>query len=393
MKGHPNALRQPAQRAAGVSLLEIFKYGKRTDSDGREWTFSREDMEESVSAYDPAVFSAPLVVGHPSLDDPAYGWVDAIELDGELVKAKPARVEPQFAAMVNDGRFPKISASWFPPTHPSNPKPGVWYLRHVGFLGAAAPAVPGLKPASFAAAEEGVVTVEFAAEDIYTRSTLAQLARRMRDWMLSQFGEEAANRVVPDYLAREAEAAERDAMEDIPQPGFSAPDKPTEEVTTVKPEDKTPPGSEAADFAARESDLSAREAAIAKKEDQARKEDVANFAEQLVKEGKVLPAEKEGLVSFMTAQHTAAEVCFASSDGEIKKPADAWLRDFLKALPERVDFNERGAGEDESASSASFAAPTGYAVDPERLAIHNKALAYQAQHNCDYSAAVTAVGG
>jgi len=379
-----------------MSLLEIFKYGQHTDNNGREWTFSREDMEASVDAYDPALFSAPLVVGHPSLEDPAYGWVDSIELDGELVKARPDRVEPQFAAMVNDGRFPKVSASWFPPKHPSNPKPGVWYLRHVGFLGAAAPAIPGLKSASFASPEEGVVTVEFAAEDFDARSTLAQFVRRMRDWMLSQFGEETANRVVPDYLARSAETAEQEAMEELSQPGFSAPDNTPMEVTTVKPEDKDKPGGEgSADFAARESALKAREDALARKEAKARQEEVASFAEQLVAEGKVLPAEKDGLVAFMEAQDAAGEVCFSSSDGEIKKPADTWLRDFLKALPERVDFSERGAGErtGDAVATASFAAPTGYAVDPERLELHQKALAYQAQHKCDYNAAVAAVGG
>ena len=63
-----------------MSLLEIFKSGQHTDSQGREWAFSREDMEASVAAYDPAVFSAPLVVGHPQMEDPAYGWVESLSL-------------------------------------------------------------------------------------------------------------------------------------------------------------------------------------------------------------------------------------------------------------------------------------------------------------------------
>ncbi|BEH14263.1 prolipoprotein diacylglyceryl transferase [Marinobacter shengliensis] len=379
-----------------MSLLEIFKSGQHTDSQGREWAFSREDMEASVAAYDPAVFSAPLVVGHPQMEDPAYGWVESITLDGDVVKAKPDRVEPQFAALVNEGRFPKMSASWFPPTHPSNPKPGVWYLRHVGFLGAAAPAIPGLKPASFSGAEDGLVTVEFAASDLDSRSTLADLARRMRDWMLAQFGQEAADRVVPAYLAQEAEAAQREAMEEeynADEPGFSAPNNPPEEVTTVKPENKPKAGEEAADFAARESALEAREQALAKKEAQARKDDIASFAEQLVKEGKVLPAEKEALVAFMAAQDEDVEVCFASNDGEVKKPANTWFRDFLTGLPQRVDFSERGADTEEAVSTASFAAPAGYSVDPERLALHQKAQAYQAEHKCDYNTALSAVGG
>ena len=77
-----------------------------------------------------------------------------------IVTADPEKVEPNFAEMVNDGRFPKISSSFWPPNHPSNPKPGVWYLRHVGFLGAAAPAVKGLKPASFSDEAADLVTIE-----------------------------------------------------------------------------------------------------------------------------------------------------------------------------------------------------------------------------------------
>ena len=54
-------------------------------------------------------------------------------------------VEPQFAEMVNTRRFPKRSTAFYTPDHPQNPKPGVWYLRHVAFLGAQPPAVKGLR--------------------------------------------------------------------------------------------------------------------------------------------------------------------------------------------------------------------------------------------------------
>ena len=55
--------------------LEIFKAGIHTGMDGKQYTFTEEDVKASVEAYDPALFSAPLVVGHPKVEDPAYGWV------------------------------------------------------------------------------------------------------------------------------------------------------------------------------------------------------------------------------------------------------------------------------------------------------------------------------
>ncbi len=51
--------------------------------------------------------------------------------------------------MVKAGRFKSRSASFYHPDNPNNPKPGVYYLRHVGFLGAQPPAVKGLKAVEF----------------------------------------------------------------------------------------------------------------------------------------------------------------------------------------------------------------------------------------------------
>lgn len=334
-------------------LLEIFKVGTHTDSAGRPWTFTTEDMQASVAAYDPALFAAPLVIGHPKMDAPAYGLVKSLNLSEPLVNAEPMNVEPQFAAMVNERRFPKISASWFQPTDPSNPVPGVWYLRHVGFLGAAAPAITGLKMAEFGADTTEVVTIEFAASNAdQALWSLSKMARGLRDWMLETFGAEQADKVVPDYVVRDIETQEVEAMQELSKayPGFAAPtdlskDNPKPEVLPVDPnkdKDKT------ADFAARESQLAAREKALADKELAAKQEAAVSFAAQLVTEGKLLPGEKDGLVSFMASLDQEQTVSFAAADGEVKKPASEWLRGFLSGLPARVDFSEHSGKDKET---------------------------------------------
>ncbi|MBZ9610800.1 hypothetical protein [Rheinheimera maricola] len=330
-------------------LLEIFKSGKRTDSQGREWD-GDSIINEVIREYDPAVFAAPLVIGHPGMDAPAYGLVKSLSLDKTILQAEPMDVEPQFAEMVNNKRFPKISSSFFTPDNPANPTPGKWYLRHVGFLGAAAPAVPGLKMAQFAA-DDDVVTIEFAASDLEVLWSLSRLARGMRDWMLEKFGAEEADRALPDYVVQGLEnQREREFIAEEPSPGFAAPQQ-QPEVPNVDPNEKAKQEQQAADFAAREAKLAQRELAIKTAEAKARREELACFCESQVVAGKLLPAEKDAMVSFMASVNDSETVSFAAADGDVKTPAGEWFKGFLQALPVRVDFSERGA----DAGTADFA--------------------------------------
>ncbi|CAO3434179.1 hypothetical protein [Azospirillum doebereinerae] len=140
------------------TLLDIFATGQHTAMSGETLAFSERDLAATAAAYDSAVYDAPLCVGHPTTNAPAYGWVSRLECrDGHLFAA-PTQVDPAFKSMVQAGRFKKISASFYRPDAKDNPTPGVWALRHVGFLGAAAPAVLGLKPAQFAGTVGDIVT-------------------------------------------------------------------------------------------------------------------------------------------------------------------------------------------------------------------------------------------
>ena len=133
--------------------IQIFKPGRHTALSGQALEFSAADLSASAAAYDPTKSEAPIVVGHPALDAPAYGWVKSLAFADGALDAEPDQVDAAFAEMVAAGRFKKISASFFMPDAANNPVPGVYYLRHVGFLGAAAPAVKGLRNPSFAADE------------------------------------------------------------------------------------------------------------------------------------------------------------------------------------------------------------------------------------------------
>jgi hypothetical protein len=336
--------------------IQIFKPGTHTAMSGAVLAFSEGDLQASAAAYDPAKHEAPLVVGHPKHDAPAYGWVKSLSA-GDGLSAEPQQVDPAFAEMVGRGAFKKISASFYSPDSPQNPVPGVYYLRHVGFLGAQPPAVKGLRNPEFADAEEGVV--EFADwSDIQN----ASLWRRMRDFIISQFGLDKADSVIPDYAVAslEQEARSESADETVTAPAFS--DSINQE-TSVTPEQKAALEAENAQLKQKLAEAEARDK---KAQAAARHTEHAAFAESLVTGGKLLPVHKEFTVAFM--DHLAGEagvVEFGEGSAKQTKSSLDAFRDFLSAAPKVVDFKEHGAAAGDSVD----------AEDP--TAIHSKAVEFQ----------------
>lgn len=143
-----------------MNLIEIFKAGKRRDANGVEVNITTADLQQAVESYNVEYHEAPAVIGHPKHNHPAYAWVKRLELDGDTLKAEFGQIDPEFAEMVETGRFKKVSASFYLANSPNNPKQGSLYLRHVGFLGAMPPAVKGLKNPEFNDSDEGIVEFE-----------------------------------------------------------------------------------------------------------------------------------------------------------------------------------------------------------------------------------------
>lgn len=65
-----------------MSAIHIFKAGTHTDMHGTKLPFTQSDLAACVKAYDPSVHEAPLVIGHPKTEDPAWGWVKSLSLNG-----------------------------------------------------------------------------------------------------------------------------------------------------------------------------------------------------------------------------------------------------------------------------------------------------------------------
>ncbi len=125
-------------------LIEVFKSGTHCDSRGRDLNYTDATIGEIVSSYNLKIsqdisYMAPIVKGHPAEDAPAYGWVEYLVKRGKTILAKIKNIDPEFAKELKSGKYKKVSVALYPDN----------MLKHVGFLGAAAPAVKGLKPIEY----------------------------------------------------------------------------------------------------------------------------------------------------------------------------------------------------------------------------------------------------
>lgn len=135
--------------------LHALKVGTHSGQNGAV-TFTTADIEQIAASYDPAIHEAPAVLGHPVTDAPAYGWVRDVEarVDGLWVNVD---LSPELVDLVDRQMYKNLSVSLYPPLSPLNPVPGGYYLKHLGFLGAQAPAVKGLKKVSLSEPADEVI--------------------------------------------------------------------------------------------------------------------------------------------------------------------------------------------------------------------------------------------
>jgi len=308
--------------------------------DGTRHTFSEADVRDIVASYDPAKLKAPLVIGHPEHDSPAWGWVKqlAFNADGGI-DYQAEGVMPEFSGWVNEGRWNQQSVALYPKDHEQNPTPGRFYLRHIGFLGAKPPAIKGYPCPSFAAGDAGVI--EFSD---WNGLTVAGLFRRIKNWMIESSGQEKADAVLPEWEIENLTVSA--AQKEEPRPAFSETEgdgmTPEQIAAAAKLKaDQETLARQQLEFAERDKKLKADEAAARQG---ALRAAAAGVVDGLVKEGKVLPALAAGAIAFMASMNSEAlpEIEFSEGDKTVKKTNLQWFIDYLKAQPKVVEFAERG---------------------------------------------------
>lgn len=374
-----------------IKPIEIFRPGSFIAMNGKKYTFTPEQVQELADTYKPEFSDAPLVVGHPKLTSPRFGHAGKLYVnDAGVLCADAVDVVPEFAEAVNARHYPKVSASIYLPDAPGNPTPGKHYLRHIGFLGGAAPAVKGLKSVEFSAAEEGVV--DFGYED----RQIVQMFRNLRDWFVTTIGIDKADQIVPSWtLDSLTESSLREELEetDSSQSSTTSPAFANPQTTEAILNQQQILDAQATALALQKKQLDERAAALALQEASLKKTGHADFAESLCVEGKLLPAQKAAVVEIMSQLDAVNQIAnFAEGDQNHGKTGADLFRAFLSTQPKQVEFKRISQSANDSIDVADFAAPPGSMVDPDAQEHYRKAVAYQKAHpGTDIIAAAKAV--
>lgn len=313
-----------------MALIPVFKPGTHTAVDGRTITFTLENCIDLAESYDPNLSEAPAVIGHPKLTAPAYAWAKSFEVKDGLVYAELDQVNPEFAEAFNSGAYKKRSLSIYLPESPGNPKPGHYYARHIGFLGAAAPAIKGLPDVSFAESDGEQGAAEFSMADEEFDENLISILSNLRDLLIEKDGIASADLFLPQWRLESLRA-----------------------ISDRKQKEKKMPQPNNIDFAdqqakidAKTADLAAREQALLEKEQKNQRAEFAAFADGLVKDGKLLPAHKTTVVEVFMALGSEP-ISFAEGDATVNSSPVDLIKKVLSERPAFMNFAEKSAAEDE----------------------------------------------
>jgi hypothetical protein len=290
--------------------FEVFKTGSHTDSKGNTRNWTKEDLDRAVTTHNTEHHEAPLVVGHPKTNSPAWGWVDGLKREGNTLYAKAKQVSKDFENAVAEGRYKKRSISFYPDGS----------VRHLGFLGGQAPAVKGLADISFKEEEEF--------------------------WEYEETVNNAPVGDGGDNMLKTVEELEKELA-----------DEKTAKAAAEK---------EAAEFKEKANKATAD---FAESERCRVKKEISDFVEQGIKEAKILPVAKEqGIVEFMEvlAGIESAEpvlpatgptlIEFAEGDNKTKVCPLEWFKKFVTSFGEHPLFREMTKQKDEkTGQDAEFA--------------------------------------
>ncbi|MFQ5926174.1 MAG: hypothetical protein ACE5MH_01935 [Terriglobia bacterium] len=402
--------------------IEVFRAGDYADR-GR---WSERDLDQIAASYNPRLHAAPIVLGHPTHDAPACAWVKTLRRAGAALWAQLEQVDPAFEQLLRAGRFRSRSVALytqFPPT-------GGPYLRHVGFLGAQAPAVKALSPVRFV--ESPTLTVEFHRDPCpVTRDPLEQ-SHRTR---VADHGSRPSEDSMPESKSKLESFLDHLRAFFLPEPDPS----PGRARACPLPSGSAEPEVR---FAERIAQLEQRldrlgeekratEQKLAERDLTQRRQQIETFVETLRGRGKFPPVfERLGVRAFLERLAVADSLTVIPSEardligekqiprpdligtrndtgaGESRSEVDAppteptllaWFQDFLTRLPAIINFSELAADTSHGSRATSheklvrFSEPRpgrGLAIDPASVELAERAQVLAAELGLSYGEAL-----
>jgi len=312
--------------------IEIMRAGIFRDMNERMIAVEADTMRELADSYDEKAGAAPLVLGHPKTNGPAVGWVKSLAVKGDKLVATVGQIPVALRDAVNAGSYRKCSASWYLPKTPNSPNPARHYLRHIGLLGAAVPAITGLADVALAASEDAEGVVSFSDAPMAQNDVVAILRGIM---------ETLAIAMTPAQVADLIPQAVQDA---IKGDGDVSPAALCDSLNAAD-----------AALKARLSSLVAVEASTVQDAVSFAESRNEDFVSDMVQQGRLLPFAREDVKRILTTLDTGDAVSFSDPNGEDeeKNPADV-LREIIGGAVPAISFAELTLG---NGSTAGFSYP------------------------------------
>lgn len=311
--------------------FDVFRCGTHLDHSGKWRTFTEADIDKAIASYQSD--SAPIVVGHPTLNAPAFGWIQQFRRQGPTLQARCSRVADEFADLVKRGLYKNRSISFN--------SDGTF--RHVGFLGAAAPAVKGLEDIQFA--DKGEFITMDTAETVQTEQAAAQ-----------EQAEEVQVEPKAEAKTAESEAEQQSSCADAEfktEPEVSLSDLESQQKQFQETVKKL------------ESQIKSLENALNVEQEKNRKAEFAAYADELIRKGRLNPVAKAPLISTMESLFVSDQANFASPENSVLNQFKGLLN---LVLPENATlYINYAAPSEECCASAEMLTPREVAIKARGL--------------------------
>lgn len=299
--------------------IPFFRTGTHRDMSGMERTYTEQDLDERIRLYnEQSDHNAPLVIGHPVSNAPAFGWVSKLSRSGDVIYAESRDEQPEFVDWLRRGLYKKVSASFY----------SSGLLRHIGFLGATPPSIKGLPAFSFADGDATTVELESFAEDDWNWRSIRRIVQRLRDWLIETKDVETADKIISQW---DVDALEPPATPTEVSPSFQEPIMKTAEQIQQE-------------LTAREAELAAANQRIADIQETARRAAITAFMERPDVRRKIKADQIENLTGVLINLPVEASIDFSEGPADSRTtskrtPLDA-MQAIILAQPDLVEYAE-----------------------------------------------------